>query len=218
MAGTLEIPSPLGPPVQDFPQAAEALLVLLLANGSQKVFINPGTDTFPIQEAWARRLQAGLPVPQPVMCLHEHTAVSAAHGYFLASGGQPQTVIVHVDAGTQNAGGALHNAQRSQAGIVFCAGRAPYTWEGEMRGGKDVPIHFWQEQLDQAGIVRGFVKWHYELSRTENLASIIERAFHLAGNAPPGPVYLTLPREVLMLPMAEIGLPEPRRTTRATPP
>jgi acetolactate synthase-1/2/3 large subunit len=204
-------------PSQSVQDAAEAFLVLLLAHGAQHVFINPGTDTFPIQEAWARRREHGLDSPNAVMCLHEHTAIAAAHGYFLGSG-QPQAVLVHVDAGTLNLGGGLHNAQRAEAGMVLCAGRAPYTWEGEMPGGKDLPIHFWQEQLDQAGIVRGLVKWHYEVSRTENLAAIVERAFHLAGNAPPGPVYLTLPREVLMLPMPQVRLPEPRRTTRATPP
>jgi acetolactate synthase I/II/III large subunit len=205
---------PHAEPVQD---AAEALLVLLQAHGARQVFINPGTDTFPIQEAWARRKERGQPAPEPIMCLHEHTAVAAAHGYFLGSR-QPQAVLVHVDAGTLNMGGALHNAQRAEAGMVLCAGRAPYTWEGEMPGGKDLPIHFWQEQLDQAGIVRGLVKWTYELSRTENMASIVERAFHLAANPPSGPVYLTLPREVLMLPMEQIGLPEPRRLTRPTPP
>lgn len=206
-----------GQPTRSFDEAAEAFLALLLAHGSRTVFINPGTDTFPIQEAWARRRERGLESPEPVLCLHEHTAVSAAHGYYIASG-QPQTVLVHVDAGTLNAGGALHNAQRAEAGMLFCAGRAPYTWEGEMRGGKDLPIHFWQEQADQAGIVRGYVKWHYELSRTEHMDRILERAFHLASNEPAGPVYLTLPREVLMLPAPNVRFPDPRRTTRATPP
>ena len=72
-------------PVQNFDQAAEAFLALLLAHGSEYVFINPGTDTFPLQEAWARRREQGKASPIPIMCLHEHTAVSAAHGYFLAS-------------------------------------------------------------------------------------------------------------------------------------
>jgi acetolactate synthase I/II/III large subunit len=202
---------------QDFDQAADAFLALLLAHGSKYVFINPGTDTFPLQEAWARSRASHTDRPTPVMCLHEHTAVSAAHGYFLATN-KPQTVIVHVDAGTQNAGGALHNAQRGQAGMLFCAGRAPYTWEGELQGGKDLAIHWWQEQLDQAGIVRGFVKWHYELSRTENLTGIVERAFALAANEPAGPVYLTLPREVLMLPAPNVRLPRPQQTNRAAPP
>jgi len=201
---------------QDFEQAAEAFLALLWAHGSRYVFINPGTDTFPLQEAWARRREQDQPSPTPIMCIHEHTAVSAAHGYFLASG-QPQTVVVHVDAGTLNAGGALHNAQRGQAGMLFCAGRAPYTWEGELPGGKDLPIHWWQEQLDQAGIVRGFVKWHYELSRTENLSGVVERAFAVAGNEPAGPVYLTLPREVLMLPAPNVRMPTQHTLNRATP-
>jgi acetolactate synthase I/II/III large subunit len=78
--------------------AAEALLVLLLAHGASQVFLNPGTDTFPIQEAWARRRERGLDTPEAVMCLHEHTAVSAAHGCFLGSG-QPQSVMVHVEHG-----------------------------------------------------------------------------------------------------------------------
>jgi acetolactate synthase-1/2/3 large subunit len=200
---------------QTYAQAAEALLALLFAHGSHFVFINPGTDTFPIQEAWARRREQQLDSPIPIMCLHEHTAVSAAHGYFLATN-QPQTVIVHVDAGTLNAGGALHNAQRGQAGMLFCAGRAPYTWEGELPGGKDLPIHWWQEQLDQAGIVRGFVKWHYELSRAEHISGVLERAFALAANEPAGPVYLTLPREVLMLPAPNVRLPTTRTTNSAT--
>lgn len=205
------------PATHSFDEAAEAFLVLLLMHGSDAVFINPGTDTFPVQEAWARRREQGLPSPRPVMCLHEHTAVSAAHGYFLATG-RPQTVLVHVDAGTQNVGGALHNAQRGQAGMLFCAGRAPYTWNGEMRGSKDLNIHWWQEQMDQAGTVRGFVKWHYELSRTENMAGILERAFAVAANEPPGPVYLTLPREVLMLPAEHVPMPGPRQLNRAVPP
>src|SRR5690242_18675546 len=89
-------------PTENFDQAAEAFLALLLAHGSRYAFINPGTDTFPLQEAWASRNERGRASPVPIMCLHEHTAVSAAHGYFLATG-QPQTVIVHVDAGTINA-------------------------------------------------------------------------------------------------------------------
>ena len=216
-AGIVEAHAARAEKPHNFEQAAEAFLALVLAHGSRYVFINPGTDTFPLQEAWARRREQGLASPEPIMCLHEHTAVSAAHGYFLATH-QPQTVIVHVDAGTINAGGALHNAQRGQAGMIFCAGRAPYTWDGEMPGGKDVPIHWWQEQLDQAGIVRGFVKWHYELSRTENIAGIVERAFAVAANAPPGPVYLTLPREVLMLPATNVRMPNTASRTQATRP
>ncbi len=34
--------------------------------------------------------------------------------------------------------------------------------------------------MDQAGIVRGYVKWHYELSRAEIVDRVLERAFQMA--------------------------------------
>ncbi|MBV9119282.1 MAG: thiamine pyrophosphate-requiring protein [Chloroflexi bacterium] len=217
MATAVEQHSTQGTGIESFNETAEAFLTLALAHGSSKIFINPGTDTFPIQESWARRMEQSLPVPLPVQCLHEHVAVAAAHGYYLATG-DPQVVLVHVDAGTINAGGALHNAQRGDAGIVMCAGRAPYTWEGELRGGKSSIIHWYQEQPDQAGILRNYVKWHYELSRSENVAGIVERAFQVARNEPAGPVYLTLPREVLMLPAQNVRFPDARHSGPATAP
>ena len=86
---------------ESFSETAEAVLALYAAHGVDYIFINPGTDTFPLQEAYARRMELGLPCPQAVMCIHEHVAVSAAHGYYLATG-RPQVVQVHVDLGTIN--------------------------------------------------------------------------------------------------------------------
>jgi acetolactate synthase-1/2/3 large subunit len=202
---------------QSYDQAAEALLALFLQLGSEKAFVNPGTDTFPLQEAWASRRERGLQSPEPVMCTHEFTAVSAAHGYFMVTG-RPQSVFVHVDAGTLNAGGAMSNAHGARAGLVLCAGRAPYTCRGEMPGGKDVYIQWSQERFDQARIVQEYVKWHYELARVENLASVATRAFELAANEPAGPVYLTVAREVLMLPAPQVRMPDPRDLMPPTPP
>jgi acetolactate synthase-1/2/3 large subunit len=203
-------------PIHSFDTAAEALLALFLALGSDKSFVNPGTDVFPLQEAWASRRERGVPSPEPVMCTHEFTAVSAAHGYYLLTG-RPQAVFVHVDAGTLNAGGAVSNAHGDQAGLVLCAGRAPYTSQGECSGGKDVYIQWGQERLDQAGIVREYVKWHYELTLSENLGSVAARAFQLAGTPPAGPVYLTYAREVMMKPAPSIRFPGPRDLTPGRP-
>jgi acetolactate synthase I/II/III large subunit len=201
---------------QSFEQAAEGLLALFLALGSEKAFVNPGTDIFPFQEAWASRKERALPSPDPVICTHEFTAVAAAHGYFLMTG-KPQSVFVHVDAGTLNAGGAISNAHGDQAGIVFCAGRAPYTCDGQMPGGKDVYIQWGQERLDQAKILQEYVKWHYELALVENLSSTAMRAFQMAANPPAGPVYLTFAREVLMQPAPAVRMPQPRDLTPAQP-
>jgi acetolactate synthase I/II/III large subunit len=196
---------------------AEALLALFRALGSERAFVNPGTDVFPLQEAWASREERALPSPDPVMCAHEFTAVSAAHGYYLMTG-RPQSVFVHVDAGTLMAGGAISNAHGDQAGLVFCAGRAPYTSQGECPGGKDVYIQWGQERLDQAGILREYVKWHYELAMVENLAPAATRAFQMAGSLPAGPVYLTYAREVMMKPAPAVRMPGPRDLEPGQPP
>ena len=142
--------------------------------------------------------------------------MAAAHGYFMVTG-KPQIVLVHVDVGTQNIGANLHNAQRGRAGVVVCAGRTPYTVDSSLPGGRNRYIHWIQEQFNQAGSVQGYVKWHYELTCRENLAVAVQRAFQVAATEPAGPVYLTLPREVLMQKTVESVMEPERAPTISTP-
>src|SRR5262245_27895966 len=187
-------------------EAAEAYVRALVAQGVSCLFLNPGTDTFPIQEALSKLEQLGQPVPRTVLCIFELVALAAAHGYYAATG-RPQAVLVHVDVGTQNLGGMVHNAQRGRAAVLICAGRTPYTTDPRQRGSRDTYIHWLQEQFDQHGIVRNFVKWDYELRRADQMGEVVARAFQIAASDPPGPVYLTLPREVLMTPIGELAVP-----------
>src|SRR5262245_19306121 len=187
-------------------ESAEAYVRALTANGVECLFMNPGTDTIPIQEALSKLEQLGQPVPRTVLCLFELVALAAAHGYYQATG-RPQAVLVHVDVGTQNLGGMLHNAQRGRAAVLISAGRTPYTADASVRGTRDTYIHWLQEQFDQHGIVRNFVKWDYELRRPEQMGEAIARGFQVAASDPPGPVYLTLPREVLMTEVSDVRIP-----------
>ena len=198
-------------------QGADLFVESMNANGVDYLFINSGTDTFPIQESMARYISEGRRVPQTILCLDEQMGMSAAHGYFMISG-RPQVLLVHVDSGTLNVGGALHNAQRGRIGIVFCAGRAPYTFDGEMRGTRNISIHWMQEQIDQAAGVRGFAKWDYEVRRPENLQQVMQRAFQIAGSEPCGPAYVTLPREVLMADMETAIMPSVARHSSVVTP
>lgn len=191
-------------------EIAEAYVEALLAQGVSYLFLNPGTDTFPIQEAIAKRRAQGLPVPTVVLCPFEVPALAAAHGYYAVSG-RPQAVLVHVDVGTQNLGAMIHNAQRGRAAVLLSAGRAPYTTDPAVRGTRDGYIHWLQEQLDQHGIVRNYVKWDYELRRPDQVGEVVARAYQIAQSDPPGPVYLTLPREVIMERVPSVRLPDPRR-------
>ena len=142
--------------------------------------------------------------------------MAAAHGYFMVSG-KPQIVLVHVDVGTQNIGANLHNAQRGRAGVVVCAGRTPYTVDANIPGGRNHYIHWIQEQFNQASSVQGYVKWHYELTCRENLGVAVQRAFQVAATEPAGPVYLTLPREVLMQKTEALVMEPERAPTISTP-
>ncbi len=189
---------------------SDGYIELLNAYAVDYIFINPGSDIAPIQESIAKFKAQGRRAPELILCLHESVAMAAAHGYFMITG-RPQVVLVHVDVGTQNIGANLHNAQRGRAGVVICAGRSPYTVDGNVEGGRNRSIDWIQEQFNQAGIVQNYVKWHYELTRRENLHVAMQRAFQLAGTEPAGPVYLTLPKEVL-LEKLETPIVGPRRT------
>jgi acetolactate synthase-1/2/3 large subunit len=174
---------------------ADAYLELLAARGIDYLFGNGGTDFGPIIDAYARRLATELPVPKPVTVPHEITAVAMAHGYTMVSG-RPQAVMVHTVAGTANATGGLINATRSGIPMLFSAGRTPLT-EGPLRGSRDAMIHWAQESFDQGSMVREWVKWDYELRFGSDVEAIVDRALAICRAEPAGPVYLTLPREVL---------------------
>jgi acetolactate synthase I/II/III large subunit len=118
-----------------------------------------------------------------------------AHGYYMITG-EPAVVMVHTTVGTANALGGLINAARSRIPLVLTAGRTPITERGFL-GSRDNFIHWAQESFDQGAMVREFVKWDYELRSFAQLESVVRRAFTIAMTDPKGPVYLTLPREVL---------------------
>ncbi|MEE8518989.1 MAG: thiamine pyrophosphate-requiring protein [Dehalococcoidia bacterium] len=190
-------------PVED---GAEAFVEMLNSNGVDYLFVNTGTDVFPIMEALARMMEQERTTPKIVLCIDESTAMFAAHGYYQLTG-KAQAVLVHVDAGTINIGGAYHDAQRDRAAIIVCAGRAPETFGNVAPGGRDMNIHWIQEQRDQAGIVRTFTKWDYEVRKNESLNWVVQKAFQTATAEPSGPVYITLPREQLLERMEELQVP-----------
>ncbi|MBI4240384.1 MAG: thiamine pyrophosphate-requiring protein, partial [Candidatus Rokubacteria bacterium] len=172
-------------------------------------FGNAGTDFASLVDGFARFRAEGKTTPRPLLVPHEFVAVSMAHGYYVATG-RPQVVMVHVTVGTANAIGAIINASRSSIPILFTAGRTPITEEG-LHGARNLHIHWAQEAFDQAGMLREYVKWDYELRNSTQLQSVVDRAFELMLAQPRGPVYLTLPREVLAERLESITIESPSR-------
>jgi len=101
--------------------------------------------------------------------------------------------------------------------ILFTAGRSPLTEEG-LPGARDTYIHWAQELFDQAGMLREAVKWDYELRNGVQLETVIDRALTIATSPPEGPVYLSLPREVLAEPLPDFAFESPTRRVAASPP
>ena len=142
----------------------------------------------------------GSRVPRLIVCPHETVALSAAHAYASVTR-QPQAVFVHVDAGTQNLGGAVGNVMRGRVPVLIFAGAAPVTITGELPAGRNEFIHWIQDVPDQRGILRGYVKYDNEIRTGRNVKQLVHRALQLARSEPAGPVYLVGPREVMEEPV-----------------
>ena len=186
--------------------ASNDLLQGLVDLGIEYLFCNLGTDHAPLIEEMAHWREQGRAFPKLILCPHENTAVHMAGGYAVATG-RGQAVLVHVDAGTANAAMGLHNLCRTRIPVLLIAGRAPMTTFDDVTGGRDTYVHFIQEPFDQASVVRPYVKWEYNLAWPSMAHEVVSRAGAVMQSDPTGPVYLTLPREVLAAPVdaASVG-------------
>jgi len=205
-----------GTTAKESSSVAGAYLALLADRGVDCLFGNAGTDFAPLIEAYAQSGQTGVAVPRPILATHENLAVAMAHGYGMVSRRIP-AVMVHVSVGTANMICAAMNAARENVAILLTAGRSPLTEIG-LPGSRDGYIHWAQEMYDQGGMIREIVKWDYELRNGEQLSTVVDRALAIAATEPRGPVYLSLPREVIAAPVSDQKPPPPSRLSAAAAP
>jgi len=174
---------------------ADDFLSALSANGIKYVFANAGTDFAPIIEGLVRANEAGRQVPDFITVPHENVAMAMAQGYYKTCG-DVAAAMVHVTVGTANAHCGFLNAARDHTPLMLVAGRTPLTEKGNP-GSRNVSIHWAQESFDQGASLREYAKWDYELRSGQPVESLVGRGLDIAMTEPKGPVYLTLPREVL---------------------
>src|SRR6056297_1224436 len=158
---------------QDRPKTGgEALLTALKACGIDYLVANAGTDFPPIIEGLARLPEGDVPTPFTVP--HETAGIAMAHGHWLVTG-RPQAVMVHVNVGLANSVMGVINAASDNVPVILLSGRTPLTETGR-EGGRVTPIQYAQEMFDQAGLVRGAVKYDYEIRYPEQADSVMVRA------------------------------------------
>lgn len=175
--------------------AGGAILARLKTVGVDYIFANSGTDFPPIIEGLAEAAAKQIPLPKAVVIPHENAAMGMAYGYYLATG-KAQGVMAHTNVGLANCAIGAINAATEKIPILLFSGRTPVVEKGRL-GARTVPIGWGQEMRDQSAMIRETVKWDYELKFPEQAVEVIDRAYAIATSTPRGPVYLSLPREVL---------------------
>jgi acetolactate synthase-1/2/3 large subunit len=184
----------------------DALVAAMALGGVDHLFFTSGTEIGFYQEAIAKARAHGRKTPRLITVTHEIACLSAALGYAAVSG-KPAATAAHVDVGTQHYGGAVHNAWRSGLPILITAGAPPVSLPGTFKGARD-GAHLWlQDVFDQNGIVRQYTKWDHRLEYQDNPGLVVSRALQVARTSPSGPVYLSLPRELTLLPLKGAKFP-----------
>jgi benzoylformate decarboxylase len=164
-----------------FISGKQAFLQILRQEGVSVMFGNPGTTELPLMDGLARQ-----PDIRYVLALQEAPAIAMADGYAQASGGLA-AVNVHVSPGLGNAMGMLYDAYKAGSPLLLTAGQHDQCFT------VTEPI-LWS---DLPPVARPYVKWSTEARRLEDLPRIVRRAVKTALAHPTGPVFLSLPVDVL---------------------
>ncbi len=171
-----------------------AFLELLKQEGVEILFGNPGTTELPLMDALAVDNEL-----RYVLGLQEAAVMAMADGYAQASG-KLAVVNLHVAPGLGNAMGMLYDAQKAGSPILVTAG------QHDQQFNATEPI-LW---ADLPPIARPFVKWSTEVRRLQDLPRLVHRAAKTALAPPTGPVFLSLPGDILQA-EAEVDLLGPTR-------
>ena len=171
-----------------------AFLELLRQEGVEVIFGNPGTTELPLMDALAVES-----APRYVLGLQEGAVMAMAGGYAQASG-RLVAVNLHVAPGLGNAMGMLYDAQKAGAPILVTAGQHDQSFS------LTEPI-LWAELPE---IARPLVKWAAEVRRLVDLPRLLHRAAKTALAPPTGPVFLSIPGDILNAD-ADIDLGRPTR-------
>lgn len=158
-----------------------ALAEMLVAEGVEYIFGNPGTSETPFLDG----LQ-DFPQLQYIQALQEGTAVGMADGYARAAG-KPAFANIHIAGGLANGISGLYNAFRGGTPLVLTAGNS------------DTRMLISEPVLsgDLVEMTRQYTKWSTEIRHGSDIPVAIRRAFKEAKTPPTGPVFISFPWDTL---------------------
>ncbi len=158
-----------------------AFLQLLIDEGVTHLFGNPGTTELALMEAVPQ-----FPQLRYVLGLQEAAVLAMADGFARATN-RLAAVNLHCMPGLGNAMGALYSAKFSGSPLIVTAGQY------EIGYGLQEPLLY--EPL--VPMAQPLVKWAAEVTRLQDLPRIVRRAAKIATAAPMGPVFISLPGNIL---------------------
>ncbi len=158
-----------------------AFLAVMREEGVRRMFGNPGTTELPIMHALTEQTEISY-----VLGLQESVVIAMADGYARASG-ELVACNVHVAPGLGNAMGTLYTANVTGTPMIVTAGQQ------EQGHGLTEPLLY----APLVPIAQPVVKWAVEVNRIEDLPRIMHRAAKVAQTAPTGPVFISLPGDIL---------------------
>ena len=156
----------------------DAAFDLFRAHGMTTMFGNPGSTELPMLADYPADFRY-------VLGLQEAVVVGMADGFAQASG-RTTVVNLHTAPGVGNAMGAIFNAQANHSPLLVTAGqqaRAQITLQANLTN------------RDATRMPHPLVKWSYEPPRAEDVPLALAHGAHLAGLAPRGPVFVSLPMD-----------------------
>src|SRR5262247_4616659 len=162
--------------------ASQAYLEVAAAHGVDYVFGLPGTSGQEFIGTIADQEKVRF-----ILALHETCVVSMADGYARVTG-RPSLAQLSTFPGTVNFVGALYDAYRDRSPIVLTS-----TNVDTRIVGRDSHT----EGKDLVELTKQFTKWSCEVHRADRIPEILNRAFKVASTPPTGPVYLSLPSNLL---------------------
>jgi benzoylformate decarboxylase len=159
----------------------EAMLAILRDEGVTTVFGNPGTSELPFTDALSRVDDIDY-----VLGVHEGPLVAMAAGYARATR-RTAFVSLHIAAGLANGLVGLLNASRSRTPLVVTAGQQDrrHLASDPMLSG------------DLIGLAKAAVKQTFDVQHAHDLPIMLRRAFAAAAAPPAGPVFLSIPMDLL---------------------
>ncbi len=158
-----------------------AVAQCLRNEGVGHIFCVPGESHIAILDGLC-----SLPEIKLITNRQEGAACFMAEGY-AKSTRKPGVCLVTRGPGATNASIAIHSARYDSAPLVLLIGQVTRGARGREAG----------QEIDYTHFFGSIAKWVVEINDARHVPRVMTRAFHLARSGRPGPVVVSLPRDML---------------------